>query len=255
MTLKINRKRKTIKTSTGKSNKRMADITEEQLKNMTPEQIKDMQKQQCIFCQIIEGKVASRKVYEDDRCIAILDINPANPGHVLIIPKEHYTIMPLMPEKEVAHIFKTAKKISMSLIRALKAEGTNIFVANGAAAGQKAPHFMVHLIPRKKGDSIKTFELPKNNVTEEDQHKLRQAIKLKTDERFGVKTKEPVVAEKPKPQKVATEFRPPEVKKNDSPQDNEYMFEIPPPPEQENDEKTEEPAPKFDLDEISNLVK
>ena len=67
---------------------------QEKIKNMSPEELKEFQKKQCVFCQIISGKVQSKKVYDDEKCIAILDINPANPGHVLLLPKEHYSIMP-----------------------------------------------------------------------------------------------------------------------------------------------------------------
>jgi len=121
---------------------------QEKLKNMSPEELAAFQKQNCIFCQIIDGKVPSAKVYEDDTCIGILDINPAVPGHVLLIPKEHFMVMPQMPEEVIQHMFMAAKGISHAILRALKAEGTTVFVANGGAAGQRAQHFMIHIIPR-----------------------------------------------------------------------------------------------------------
>ncbi len=68
------------------SEEQVAEL-QEKIKNMSPEELKEFQKQQCIFCQIISGKVASKKIYEDEKCIAILDINPANPGHLLLMPK------------------------------------------------------------------------------------------------------------------------------------------------------------------------
>src|SRR3989338_1535482 len=111
---------------------------QEKLKNMSPEELKEFHKKQCIFCQIISGKVQSRKVYDDDLVVAILDVNPANPGHTLIMPKEHYSIMPQMPDEEVSHIFIVAKALSNASLRALEAQGSNIIVANGVAAGQKA---------------------------------------------------------------------------------------------------------------------
>jgi len=163
------------------------EITDEQLKNMSPEELRELQKSQCIFCQIISGKVASRKIYEDDKCIAILDINPANPGHTILLPKEHHTIMPLMPDEDVRHLAGVAKRLSRAQIRALKAEGTNIFAANGSVAGQKSPHFMIHIIPRKENDGISAFTLQKNQINKEDQEKLRAAIKSKADAQFGTK--------------------------------------------------------------------
>ena len=127
---------------------------QEKLKNMSPEELKAYQKQNCIFCQIIDGKVQSKKIYEDKIVIGILDINPANPGHVLLLPKEHYAILPQVPENEISHIFMVAKAISNVMLRSLKSEGTTIFVANGVAAGQKAQHFMLHIIPRKDKDGV-----------------------------------------------------------------------------------------------------
>ncbi|MBI4143454.1 HIT domain-containing protein, partial [Candidatus Woesearchaeota archaeon] len=117
--------------------------------------------QQCIFCQIVAGKSQSRIVYEDDKVVAILDINPANPGHVLLLTKEHYSIMPQLPDDEVAHIFMVAKSLSNSMLRGIEVQGTNIIVANGVAAGQRAQHFMVHVIPRKESDGI-NIVLPQN---------------------------------------------------------------------------------------------
>ena len=138
---------------------------QEKLKNMSPEELRDFQRKQCIFCQIISGKVQSKKIYEDEDSIAILDINPANPGHLLLLPKEHYSIMPQLPEEQITHIFSVAKMLSNSLLRGIEAQGTNIIVANGVEAGQRAQHFMIHLIPRKDNDGLK-FELPQNTIDE-----------------------------------------------------------------------------------------
>ena len=217
----------------------MPEITEEELKQMSPEQLKEVQKQQCIFCHIISGKVASKKIYEDDRCLAILDINPANPGHVLILPKEHHAIMPLMPESDVCHLFKVAKKVSMAQIRGLKAGGANIFAANGAAAGQKAPHFMLHVVPRKDNDGVKAFNLPKNQIAKDDLEKLRQAIKAKVNEQFGIADKEPVVFGK-EPEQVETTVAGPEPAAEPEPASEPEQEETPAETEEEPSEVVEE---------------
>ena len=112
--------------------------------DMSPEQGAAQAQENCIFCQINSGKVQSKKVFEDEQTTAILDINPANPGHVLILPKKHYAIMPQMKDEEIGHLFSVSKHMSGAVLKALKVEGTNIFVANGQIAGQKAPHFMIH---------------------------------------------------------------------------------------------------------------
>lgn len=143
-----------------------------------------LQKQNCIFCQIVQGKIPSRKIYEDEHCIGILDINPANPGHTLILPKEHYPILPLMPPSAADALFIAARKISLALLRFLKAEGSNIFVANGSVAGQKAPHAMIHVIPRTSSDAITTFTLPQHRIKPEDADKLQQLITSRVQAAF-----------------------------------------------------------------------
>lgn len=148
---------------------------QEKIKNMSPEELKEWQKKQCIFCQIIAGKVQSRKVYEDEKILAILDINPANPGHVLLLPKEHYSIMPQMPKDEISYIFTIAKRLSNTLLRGIGAQGTNILVANGVAAGQRAQHFMVHVIPRMGNDGIE-FNIPQNSISENTLNDIQKKL-------------------------------------------------------------------------------
>lgn len=140
---------------------------QEKLKHMSPEEIKEFQRKQCIFCQVIGGKVQSKKIYDDDLVIGILDINPANPGHTLLMTKSHYSIMPQIPDDEIAHIFNVVKSISNSMLRGIDAHGTNIIVANGVLAGQKAQHFMVHVIPRKENDGV-NFTLPQAAMKQEE---------------------------------------------------------------------------------------
>ncbi len=160
---------------------------EEKIKNMSPEELKEFQKQQCIFCQIIAGKIPSKKVYEDDKCMAVMDINPATIGHVLLLPKEHYSIMPQIPEEEIGHLFMAAKHISHVMLKKLKVEGTNIFAANGPAAGQKAQHFMIHIIPRRDGDGI--LGVPNHLVDENVREKLVEVVGKRVNELFGIKEK------------------------------------------------------------------
>lgn len=174
---------------------------QEKIKNMSPEELRQFQKQQCIFCQIIAGKVPSQKVYEDDKCFAVLDINPANKGHILLLTKEHYAIMPQVPEDEISHLFIVSKYLSQAQLKAFKAQGTTVFVANGVAAGQRAQHFMVHLIPRFENDGVKALDIPQKEINETDLQKLRELLINKINQVFGMK-KETVV-EKKKPKEAA----------------------------------------------------
>jgi len=179
----------------------MTELTEEQrkeweekLKTMTPDEIATLQKQQCIFCQIISGKVPSKKIYEDDLSIAILDINPATKGHVLLIPKEHYSIMPQLPDNVLGHLNVVARDISQAMLRGIGASGTNIFVANGLVAGQRAQHFMIHVIPRKDGDKL--LDLEEKLIDKDVQDKVKIAVENKLNELLGVKKKTIEVQEK-----------------------------------------------------------
>ncbi len=230
-------------------------VTEEELANMSPEQIQELQKQNCIFCHIISGKVASKKIYEDDKVLAILDINPANPGHILLLIKEHYQVMPQIPDDEISHIFMVAKAISHACLKALKAQGTNIFIANGALAGQKAPHFMLHIIPRANVDGIKIFDLPEKDIPDDVLDQIRAGLTNKINELLGIKTEEPVVLDK-KPEEIGTksEKEKHEEKKIKEPEERPKQEKSGNKKEETKEIKKREQKPEIDLDDISNFI-
>lgn len=213
----------------------MPDMTEEQrkeleekLKKMSPEELKEFQKQQCIFCQIISGKVPSKKVYDDEKCTTILDINPASKGHLLIMPKEHYAIMPQIPDKEIGHLFLVSKYLSQVMLRVLKVSGTNVFVANGAIAGQRAQHFMLHLIPRKEGDKLLEVEdklLPaelRAKVNDLVGKRLNTLLGIKKEAQATLPQKEPKAEEKPDAKSKSME----EKEESDSKETDELEDEV-----------------------------
>ncbi|MBU0536011.1 MAG: HIT domain-containing protein [Nanoarchaeota archaeon] len=239
----------------------MPEITEEQLKNMTPEQIAEMQKQNCIFCHIVSGKVASKKVYEDDKVTVILDINPANPGHSVIIPKEHYAIMPQIPEDILGHIFMVAKGISHACLKAFKAQGTNIFIANGVVAGQRAQHFMVHVIPRKENDGIKIFQIPHKDVSEDQLAKLSSILKAKVNQMMGIKEevldldniKKPEIKKEEEPTEAPEEGKE-EPQEENKEEDVKTLLGGKEEPEEEKVPETEKEE-EIDIDKIAELFK
>lgn len=192
---------------------------QEKLKNMSPEELKEFQIKNCVFCHIVKGKVASKKVYDDDKCLAILDINPANPGHILLLPKEHYAIMPLIPDDVIKHMFMISKQLSSTLLKALKVHGTNIFVANGIAAGQKAQHFMIHIIPRMEKDGVE-LNIKGKKTTEKVLEELRQRLVKKINEEFGIEKEkeitEEVVPKVKEPKVVEAEFKEKKITKKSS---------------------------------------
>lgn len=137
---------------------------------LSPEQEEALkqQKAQCIFCQLIEGKMPSKKVYEDNLVVGFLDINPASKGHVLFMPKEHYPIMPLIPPETFKHMFNMAKNVDKCMKKALLCKETTMFIANGAAAGQQSAHFMMHIIPRDGGDGLNMLDLEGKDAPESE---------------------------------------------------------------------------------------
>ncbi len=146
---------------------------------LNPEQQKmiDQQKEQCIFCQIIAGKIPSKKVYEDKLVIGILDINPASKGHILFMPKEHYPIMPLIPKDAFGHLFNKMREVDRCVKEALLCKETTMFIANGAAAGQQSNHFMLHIIPREGNDGLDMLNIGGKKANDEDVKKTIDKLK------------------------------------------------------------------------------
>ena len=154
-------------------------VTEEELKNMTPEEIAELQRKQCVFCKIIRGEIPSRKAYEDDKIVSILDINPAAKGHLLVMTKEHYPILPVIPIETAAHMFRTTKHLVKALKQAMVTARATVFIANGAVAGQQSPHFLYHLIPREDNDGLDNFNIPAKEFREEEVKQHLAALKGK----------------------------------------------------------------------------
>ncbi len=114
----------------------------------------ELMKQNCIFCKIIKKEISSHIIFEDDLCMAILDINPATKGHMLLFPKEHYMMFPMVPDEILSHISIISKHLCDLLMASFNPIDVTIFIANGKAAGQLTQHFMMHIIPRYENDGI-----------------------------------------------------------------------------------------------------
>lgn len=117
----------------------------------------------CIFCKISKGDIASEKIYEDRDFFAFLDVKPINFGHTLIIPKEHYENLYELPDELLEKMAPLIKKISIAVKKGVNADGINIGMNNERAAGQLVMHSHVHIIPRHNDDGYvswagKTYE-------------------------------------------------------------------------------------------------
>lgn len=112
-----------------------------------------MRDENCIFCKILDGKIPSTTVYEDDSFKAILDAGPAARGHVIILPKSHAANLFELPDEYASKIMIVAKKIATAVKETYHCDGVNVLQNNGEAAGQSVFHLHVHVIPRFKGDT------------------------------------------------------------------------------------------------------
>ena len=108
----------------------------------------------CIFCKILNGDIPSRKVFENERFIAILDAFPANEGHTLVIPKKHFENIFEIDEETISEAYKIAKNIAEKIKANMGIENINILQNNGAVAGQSVNHFHIHVIPRIENDTV-----------------------------------------------------------------------------------------------------
>ena len=167
------------------------------LKTLNEEQMKFLQEQQgqsqCLFCSISSKSVEGYKVYEDETMMGVLDINPANKGHVIIFPKKHFQFLGELNEKDIGHMFNIANKLSSKMVEKLKAEGVSIYVANGNGAGQTVPHVSVHVIPRFKDDKV-SFGWEGKKLEKKDFDKVVSELKTnKIDSKEKVKKIKPKV--------------------------------------------------------------
>lgn len=126
-----------------------------------------MNKDDCIFCKIANGEIPSATVYEDSICRVILDVNPANKGHALIIPKEHFDNIYSIDAETAAKIFTIATEVAKAQKAELNPDGLNILQNNGEAAGQTVFHFHMHLVPRYIKDNVTMTWIPGKADTEE----------------------------------------------------------------------------------------
>lgn len=107
----------------------------------------------CIFCKIIKGEIPSKKIYEDEKIIIIMNINPISNGHLLVLPKKHIININDMTEKIINHSFNIIKeKIYPMLKEKLNCKGLTMCQNN--ELGQEIKHFHIHLIPRYENDNI-----------------------------------------------------------------------------------------------------
>lgn len=109
----------------------------------------------CIFCKIINNEIPSKKVYEDEDVLAILDISEATKGHTLVLPKKHYDNLLTIDDDAYLKVMAKAKELAKKITLNLNASGCNILNNCNEVAGQSVMHFHVHILPRYDKDELK----------------------------------------------------------------------------------------------------
>ncbi|MFH0948930.1 MAG: HIT family protein [Candidatus Aenigmatarchaeota archaeon] len=135
----------------------------------------------CIFCGIANGSVPSRKIYEDDDILAFLDINPANPGHVLVMPKKHIVSIYDADDETLKKLIVVVKDLATKIKEVLGADGMNIMQNNGRDAGQLVGHIHFHIIPRHKGDDV-YISYKRKQLSEQQLDEICNKLKEKKDD-------------------------------------------------------------------------
>lgn len=136
-----------------------------------------------VFSKILSGELPASFVYRDDKVSAFMDIQPVNPGHVLLIPNQETQFLHELQDDVCEYLMKIAKRISKAIRGSgIKCEGIGVFMADGEAAGQEVPHVHLHIFPRFKDDGFgfkhpeSYFKLPPRSELDEAAKKIRVAL-------------------------------------------------------------------------------
>ncbi|WP_235926383.1 HIT family protein [Actinokineospora pegani] len=141
--------------------------------------VEERMSQTCSFCQVIAGQSPAQIVVEDQAVLGFLDHRPLFRGHVLLVPKEHHTILSDLPADQVAHFFTTAQRLERAVEDGLEAAGSLILINN--VISQSVPHLHLHVIPRNPKDGLRFWLGPRHpydaeNPAEAYAEKIRAAL-------------------------------------------------------------------------------
>ena len=119
----------------------------------------------CPFCAIVAGDAAAHEVWRDDIAVGFLDRSPLFPGHVLVVPTEHWVTLPDLPPDAVGPFFERVRRIAGAMPEALGADGT--FVANNNVVSQSVAHLHVHVVPRRRKNGLRGFFWPRQRYVDD----------------------------------------------------------------------------------------
>lgn len=131
---------------------------------------------ECVFCEIVSGRMPADVVFENETSIAFLDIRPLFPGHVLVVPRIHHETIEDLPADDLAPYFSAVRHLASAVRVATGAEGT--FVAQNNIVSQSVPHLHVHVVPRTRGDGLRGFFWPRTGYRD-DAHRSEVAARIR----------------------------------------------------------------------------
>jgi len=137
----------------------------------------------CVFCDIVRGDAPSSMVYADEVVMAFMDIQPVNPGHLLVVPRTHAAYLGELDPETGGRMFQVGMMLAEAVrCSGVRCEGVNLFLADGEAAGQEVFHVHLHIIPRSYGDGFgfrfapDYFDLPDRSTLDEVAHRIQQVL-------------------------------------------------------------------------------
>jgi histidine triad (HIT) family protein len=146
----------------------------------------------CEYCQLAAGEGHALILYENEQVLVVIKDTVATPGQITVIPKEHFTILEMVPDELLSVCAALANTVSMAVFDGLGAQGTNIVIQNGTSAGQARPHFAIEVIPRRENDKL-NFEWKSLQLVGDELERLSEQLQ------------EVAAPPKPEKKKVSTE--------------------------------------------------
>lgn len=140
--------------------------------------------EECVFCQIVHGRLPASVVYEDADTLAFVDLRQFHPGHVLIIPRVHLPDVRALDPATGAALMATVTRVARAVSQAFPHEGLSLWHSIGPAAFQKVPHLHFHIHPRFHGDNflrVYPGEPPASDESTREFYAERIRAKLQAD--------------------------------------------------------------------------
>lgn len=131
----------------------------------------------CIFCKIINKEISSQIVFENDRTLSVLDVQPISPGHTLVLPKNHVENILDMEKSAVSPFFEDVRGVVSIIESSLKPDGFTLGINHGKASGQAVDHLHFHIVPRWKNDGGRSLHSVVDNKSDNSLEEIAEMIK------------------------------------------------------------------------------